>query len=311
MIIDKVRAGAGVDDIRATISVQGLRARAAGNGVGGGRAQDREGAGKTRRGDVLEVLHRGRTGRLVGGVRQIDVDRNVEDEGVGRAGTAVDGGLQAMIVDRVDARTGDDQVACATVAIDRIPARAAADRIGGRRADDRHSGRHAAPVDVGYALDRDAASRGLAQGVGEVQVYRRIEIQSRDARTAVDRGLRPVEVDEVGPGGHGNDVAAAVAVDGFVARAAADRIPERRAQDRQGGRYAGGVDVGEAGHERRAADLIGRARQIDVGRDIEIERARSRAAAYGRFRSVIIDKRRAAVDIYHVGAAIAVDGVRR
>ena len=101
MIIDQIRARAGVDDIGAALAIDGLRARTARDGVGAGRAQDRERPGQTRRLDILEVLDRRRTRHILVGRGEIEAHRRRQNQSAVAARAAVDRAFQTVVIDDV------------------------------------------------------------------------------------------------------------------------------------------------------------------------------------------------------------------
>src|ERR1700730_13382522 len=100
------------------------------------------------------------------------------------------------------------------------------------------------PPGMMLALDQPVMERGEGTadgliGIAEIDDGRRLQNQRVDAGATVDRGFRTVIDDAVIAGAGGNDIRAAAAVDGGVARTRRDSICRRRAGHGQG-RAAGG-----------------------------------------------------------------------
>ena len=310
MIIDKIRAGAGVDDVRAAIAVDGLRARTTADRVRGGGTQDREGPGQSGGVDVLEILDRRRTRHILIGRREIEAHRRGQHQRAVGSRTAVDRTLRAVVIDDVRGDAANDHVQPA-FAVDGLRRRAAGDRVGGRRAQNRYRGRHGAGVDVQEVLDRRRA-RSVLIGRCEIEAYARLETQRAvDARAAVDRTFLAVVIDDIRRRPANDHVArAAVAVDGVRPRTAGNGVRAGRTHDRQSRANARGVHIGEARHCWTAGDLIARIGEIHRRRRIEIERARARTAVQRSFRAVIVNQIGPGPAVDDIRAAIAVDGLR-
>ena len=214
-----------------------------------------------------------------------------------------------MVIDQIRAGTGVYDIRAA-LAIDRLRARTAANRVGDGRAQDRERARLSGGIDVQEVPDR-RRTRHVLVGRREIEAHRRIEHQRAvGARTAIDRALQAVVINDVRRRAADDDVArTAIAVDRVRAAAARNRVGSGRARDGQRRGDARGVHVGEAGHRRAARHLIAGIGEVHGRGRIEIERARTRAAIERRFRAVIIDQIRAGAGVDDIRAAVAVDGL--
>ena len=301
MEVDRVGAGTAHDDVGTAAAIEGVRAGAAGDDIGARRADKADRRRGCARVDVDEVRDRRAAGHLIG-VGQIHVcsHRHVQRAG---AAAAADGRLCSVIIDQIGAAAAIDDIGAA-IAIDRFRAGPSGDRIGARAADDSDRVGVLARVDVEEVLERRRTRRRLVGRIGEVDV----DARERDervgaARTAIERDFRTVEIHEVETGAADNHVASAVAVDGFRAGSAGDRIGPGRTGYRQRAAHRRRVDVHEILEGRGArCRLIGDIGEIEIDSGIEHQRVRAGGAA--------VDQALAAVIIDGVGAIAADDNVR-
>ena len=217
-----------------------------------------------------------------------------------------------MVINRVGAGAADEDVSAA-VAVNRIRAGAARYGVISGRAEDRHRGGDAAGVQAGEAEHAGSARRRLIAGAGQVDANGRAEVERAGAGAAVQRRFRAVIINQVRARAGGNDVRPAVAVDGFRARAACDRVGAARAENREGAAGAGRIHVGEAGDRRRAGcRLIGEIGEIQIDVGVEHQRVRrARAAGDRGLAAMVIDGVGAgATDDHIAGSAIAIDRIR-
>ena len=219
-----------------------------------------------------------------------------------------------MVIDDVVARASRYDVG-ASVTIDGVVSRAADDRVGAGRTRDRYRRRDRRRVDVLKVGDGRRIADRLIGGDREIDGDADIQDQRVDAAAAADRGLRPVIIDRVVAGTGGDDIRAAVAVDGAGAGARRDRVGAGRAGDGQRRRQRARVDIFKVGD----GDAVAR-RLIDARRDGEVDRRRpargvhdqrvdAAASVDGAFRAMIVNGVVAYPRRDDVGATVAIDGV--
>ena len=138
------------------------------------------------------------------------------------------------------------------------------------------------------------------------------ENESIGARSAVDRIFAAVIADGIVTGAGHDDVSTTIAVDRIGARASSDRVCRRGTRKRyalrDGERRS--IDVFKVRGCSRVADRLVERSEVDGGRLLQDEGIGSRTAIEGGFRAVVGDGVVARAGCNHIGAAVAVDGVR-
>ena len=318
-IVDRVVAGARVDDVGPTASVHGVGAGAGRDHIRARRARDGEGGGQRRGVEILEVENLDVVAdRLIRsrGEREIDgggAARHIHDQGV-HARPAVDAGFRPVIMDGVVAGARRDHIRAAA-AVDGVGARSAREDIHAGRACDRNARQQGRSVDVLEVDDGDVVAERLVRGVAEIHGDRRFQRQGVDARAAIERDLGAVIIDAVIARARVDDIGAAAPVDRIVSRSRRDDIgpdgPRHRERIAQGGcvqvfkimdgdRVARGL-VRAGGH--------GEINRRRPARDVHDQRIDAGAAVDAGFRPMIEDGVVAPARRDGIGPAPAVDGV--
>ena len=218
MEVDRIRARPAVDKVRAAVAIDGVGARPETDGIAAGRTHDGKGGRNGRRpyaGDIGD--DRRSRNILIGGIRQVQVDGGVEIQTLISTGSAGDRHFRAVVVQKIAGGIADDDVRAAA-AVDGIgEAVAANDRVAARRSHDGHGEVDVRRIDVRDVRDVRRAARRLIGGDGEIEVHGGVEHERADACAAIDGRFRTVIIDRVGAGTGVDDVATAVAIDGFAA----------------------------------------------------------------------------------------------
>ena len=311
MIVDRIGPGPADNHIGAAVAVDGLGARAAGDGIACSRADNRQGRRDIGRIDVREFAQDREAGSgLIGRVGEIEVDRGFENEGVRRAGAAVDRAFRTVEIDDIGAGAANDDIVAA-ITINGLGARTARNRVRDRGTHDRQRSGDAPGVDVGE-IRHGSRANDLIGGIGEIHIRSDVEIDRAGAGSAIQRSFRAVVIDQGVACPAIDDIGPAVPIDRVRARAAGDRVRRRGAQNLDGVRDRAGVYIGEVLDRCRAGRcLIAGVGEIEIDAKLQHQRVDAAGTAVEQaLRAMIIEGVGAGAADDDIGPAIAIDRFR-